>query len=114
LKFFSANPLLSSVRMFPPAMRLAILPFLLAFNAIQTPASAGEAHNFIVAGDGYGVQDCLGGEGECGKVVADAWCEAHGQGPALSFGKTDDVTGAISTASAPKLPPGAYFITCGD
>ena len=50
-------------------------------------AKAGEAHSFVVAGnDGYGVEDCLGEGGECGRVVADAWCEAHGHGAALSFG----------------------------
>jgi hypothetical protein len=67
----------------------------------------------VAASDGYGVEDCLGGEGDCGQVVADAWCEAHGHGAAVSFGKTDDVTGAIANHSAPNLPAGAYFITCG-
>ena len=63
---------------------------------------AGEAHSFIVAAnDGYGVQDCLGEGGECGHVVADAWCEAHGHGAALAFGRADDVTGAIRVAAPP-------------
>jgi hypothetical protein len=62
-------------------------------------ARAGEAHSFVVAGnDGYGVQDCLGEGGECGRVVADAWCEAHGHGGALSFGRAAD----------------AYVVTCGE
>jgi hypothetical protein len=86
-----------------------------AFVAGQSWSSqAAEAHNFIIAAsEGYGVQDCLGGAGDCGQVVADAWCEAHGQGPALAFGKTDDVTGAIASSAQPKLPSGAYFVTCG-
>jgi hypothetical protein len=76
---------------------------------------AAESHSFIIAAsEGYGVQDCLGGEGDCGQVVADAWCEAHGHGAALAFGRTDDVTGAIKVAATPKMPPGAYFITCGE
>ena len=79
------------------------------------PGRAMASQNFIIAAsEGYGVLDCLGGEGDCGQVVADAWCEAHGRGHALSFGKTDDVTGAIAGASQPKMPAGAYFITCGD
>ncbi len=62
-------------------------------------AKAGEAHSFVVAGnDGYGVEDCLGDGGECGRVVADAWCEAHGHGGALSFGRAAD----------------AYVVTCGE
>jgi hypothetical protein len=90
---------------------LCVLPALCA-----APAAAGstETSLFIVAAsDGYGVEDCLGGEGDCGQVVADAWCEAHGHGAAVSFGKTDDVTGAIADHPTPKLPAGAYFINCG-
>jgi hypothetical protein len=65
---------------------------------------AGEAHSFIVAAnDGYGIQDCLGEGGECGRVVADAWCEANGHGAALTFGRTGDVAGAQP-----------YVVTCGD
>jgi hypothetical protein len=76
---------------------------------------AAEGHSFIIpASEGYGVQDCLGGDGECGQVVADAWCEAHGHGPASAFGKTDDVTGAIAVSMAQKMPPHAYFVTCGE
>jgi len=97
--------------------RPASLPaFLLAF-LLAGPAAAGSgaaSRNFIIAAsEGYGVQDCLGGEGGCGQVVADAWCEAHGEGPAVAFGKTDDVTGAIASRPAQKIPAGAYFITCG-
>jgi hypothetical protein len=78
-------------------------------------SSAGELRIFIVdASEGYGVQDCLGGEGDCGRVVADAWCEAHGHGAALAFGKTDDVTGAIKASMPSKMPSGAYFVTCGE
>ena len=28
-------------------------------------------------------------------MVADAWCEAHGHGVAVAFGRADDVTGAV-------------------
>src|SRR5208283_2749087 len=66
---------------------------------------AGEAHSFTVAAnDGYGVQDCLGEGGECGRVVADAWCEAHGHGAALAFGRADDITGAIRVAASAAPP----------
>jgi|SRR5579883_664942 hypothetical protein len=102
-------------------MRLFASAFLVALSSLALTASAAEpgqaaqSQNFIIAAsDGYGVQDCLGGEGGCGQAVADAWCEAHGRGPALAFGKTDDVTGAIASHAAPKMPAGAYFITCGE
>ncbi len=79
---------------------------------------AGEAHSFLIAAnDGYGVQDCLGEGGECGRVVADAWCEAHGHGAALAFGRADDGAGAIriaAPAATPANDAGPYVVTCGD
>jgi hypothetical protein len=66
---------------------------------------ASEGHSFIIAAnDGYGVQDCLGEGGECGRVVADAWCEAHGHGAALAFGHASDVAANAES----------YVVTCGD
>ena len=53
--------------------------------------------------DGYGLQDCLGEGGECGRAVADAWCAAEGRGAALSFGRAKGAT----------TEP-AYLVTCGD
>ena len=51
------------------------------------PSKAQGANTFVIAAtSGYGVEDCLGEGGECGRVVADAWREAHGQGAALKFG----------------------------
>ena len=76
---------------------------------------ADEAHSFLIAAnDGYGVQDCLGEGGECGRVVADAWCEAHGHGAALAFGRADDGAGAISVAATPATGAEPYVVSCGD
>jgi hypothetical protein len=61
----------------------------------------------ISAASGYGVEDCLAEGGECGHVVADAWCEAHGRGAALKFGRSDSDSSDKSTDLRP------YFITCG-
>lgn len=72
------------------------------------PSEAHEPNTFVIAAtSGYGVEDCLGEGGECGRVVADAWCEAHGRGAALKFGQ-DLEFGASSNG------PGPYFITCGE
>jgi len=74
---------------------------------------AGEAHSFLIAANyGYGVQDCLGEGGECGRVVADAWCEAHGHGAALAFGSAHD--SAVSVAATPAADAESYVVTCGD
>ena len=94
----------------------AVLPFVLA--AALSVAGLGQGHAaesdvFIVAGDdGYGVEDCLGEGGDCGRVVADAWCEAHGHGAALSFGVAADITGSIADGQ-PSASSHPYVVRCG-
>ena len=62
----------------------------------------GDAMFLVPANDGYGVGNCLASGGECGQLVADAWCQAHGYGRAASFGPTraEDVTGAVAPVSS--------------
>ncbi len=60
----------------------------------------------IAANDGYGLQECLESGSECGHVVADAWCEAHGHGHALSYG----VRNATPVAATDET----YVVKCGD
>ena len=55
--------------------------------AMSASALAANSTYVIAADEGYGVEDCLLGAGECGQVVADAWCEAHGAGNAIQFGR---------------------------
>jgi hypothetical protein len=72
------------------------------------PGKAAQASTFLISSTvGYGVEDCLGEGGECGRVVADAWCEAHGRGAALDFGQRTEPGAALTG-------PPAYFITCGE
>ena len=97
----------------------AVLPFLLALALCASRIGQGradEGHMFIIAAaQGYGVEDCLAeGEGECGRSVADAWCEAHGRGAAKSFGIADDVTGAIPAQALGRKSQPPYFVRCGD
>ena len=93
----------------------AALPLLLglALGAAHiVPSHAAEGASFVIAAaEGYGVEDCLGDGGECGKIVADAWCEAHGHGAAVKFGRAEDITGAIATTlvAATRNP---IVITC--
>jgi hypothetical protein len=87
--------------------------------AAPAPALADEARTFVIAGsDGYGVSisDCFTQGIACGRVVADAWCEAHGAGPAKAFGLASDVTASIETvrASTETADPGAVIVTCGE
>jgi hypothetical protein len=66
----------------------------------------------IPASDGYGVADCLSGETECGRIVANAWCEAHGFSRADRFGLAiEDVTGS-TTAAISSRSERPISITC--
>jgi len=87
---------LRSLEIGPAALPL-ILGLALAAARVA-PGCAADSESFVIAAaEGYGVEDCLGEGGECGKVVADAWCEAHGRGAAISFGRAEAVAGAIKT-----------------
>jgi hypothetical protein len=95
----------------------AILPFFVALAlgvAAVNRSQAAEGSTFIIAAtDGYGVEDCLGEGGECGHVVADAWCESHGHGAALSYGLAEDITNTIPGGGAGKTGV-PYIVRCGD
>lgn len=68
-----------------------------------TQAAAGPGQTFVVpANDGYGIADCVASGSTCGKVVADAWCEAQGFRRSASIGPVEvETTGAIGTAGQP-------------
>ncbi|MBV9812110.1 MAG: hypothetical protein JO326_05130 [Acetobacteraceae bacterium] len=66
----------------------------------------------IPGSDGYGFDDCLSANKACGRVIADAWCEAHGMSGAVSFGRADDVTASIGDAKTTKIEPSAFVVTC--
>jgi hypothetical protein len=96
-----------------PAAKYTIVALLAALEIWATSdARAQGAYLYsVAANDGYGLQDCLAGGAECGQVVADAWCEAHGHGKALSFGPASRFSSAatqVSTAAE------FYLISCGD
>ena len=65
----------------------------------------------IAANDGYGLQECLEAGSECGHVVADAWCEAHGHGHALSYGARGALASGATRVAADEE---TYVVKCGD
>jgi hypothetical protein len=90
---------------------------------LHSGARAGVADtgaSFIVsAADGYGVNECIQTGADCGRIVADAWCEAHGHAAAKAFGRADDITGAIQKAAVRETPSRTIgeddvFISCGE
>lgn len=61
----------------------------------------------IPANDGYGIAECVESASPCGKVVADAWCEAQGFRRSASVGPVDvETTGSIDTKR------GRISVTC--
>jgi hypothetical protein len=95
------------------SISLLLFASALAFGRFDRVRAA-EGSTFIIAAtDGYGVEDCLAERGECGRVVADAWCEAHGHGESISYGPADDVTNAIG-AAATHATGTPYVVSCSD
>ena len=92
---------------------LSLLAAALVLAASHPAAKAGESRTIVVpADDGYGFADCLEGQKACGRVVADAWCEANGLAAATAYGRADDITGTVAGATPVKIAPDAFLVTC--
>lgn len=96
-----------------------VVPLLAALLVILGGGhhAAHAAENVFVIADteGYGIMDCLTDGKSCGRVVADAWCEAHGFGAARAFGRASDVTAAIPVSTAQtKAQPDAAVVACAE
>jgi hypothetical protein len=89
--------------------------FLLAAFALEMPARAAESRTLIIPpNDGYGFEECLRPGSQCGLVVADAWCKAHGFAGSNGFGPADEAAGTMDEASRSRIEPGSFHVTCGD
>lgn len=96
----------------PGLIVLPLLVLTLGLTSASGPARAEGSHEYeVAANDGYGLEDCLAPGSQCGQVVADAWCEAHGHGHALAFGQRSALEGRATPISAKDEP---YVIKCGD
>ncbi len=85
-------------------------------SSLCLPAHAAE--NYVIpSSDGYGIGDCMHSGMDCGRVIADSWCESHGHAHVLAFGTVEDVTGSLQASTKPealKGNPGDTVIRCGD
>jgi hypothetical protein len=88
----------------------------LAAGLSRVPVHAEAVTTFVIpANDGYGLGECITAGKPCGRIVADAWCEAHGQGPARAFGRAEDITASIASASTKEpAAPGSIVVSCGE
>jgi hypothetical protein len=85
---------------------------IFASSGVESEAKSSKQRDFIIAGsDGYGTQECLSSQGNCGRIVADAWCEAKGFKSALAYRQLgrDEITGSASTSGA---AVDSFLISC--
>jgi hypothetical protein len=107
-------------------MRRVILSLgcaLVAAGAVSVsvvPAAAPRAKSeqsvfLLPPSDGYGMVECIAENRECGRIVANAWCESKGYAKAASFSVVSptEITGSVgSRAGAAVEPP--VMISCAD
>ena len=101
---------------FWPRIVWPLIAGFLVSAAYHSSSQAAPAATYVLSDeDGYGVLDCLTQKASCGKIVADAWCEAHGHGAAQAFGRADDITASVGP-SAPRETrrPGAAVVSCAE
>jgi hypothetical protein len=81
---------------------------------LSASAPARPDNTFLIPhADGYGVADCLAGSSECGRIVANAWCESKGYRTAAAYGVTQasDITGSVA-GRAQRAAEAPLYITC--
>lgn len=87
-----------------------------ALTLFELPARAmsdAQRGVYVIPTGGYGVDECVAKSSECGRIVAAAWCEAHGHGRVVAFGSANDVTFSAN-ASVKAPPPNSILISCAD
>ena len=98
-------------------LALGAASFTVLPTAATKAAATGDNATFLIpSSDGYGVEDCLSSSNECGRVIANAWCEAHGFARAASYGVAapEDVTGSIERPAALRTTDRPLSITCSE
>ena len=96
-----------------PFIIISCIPVVIFGAGALSGARAGETHALVIAAnDGYGVEDCLAETGDCGQVVADAWCEAHGHGAAVSYGPASRFASGVATKISATAED--YVVNCGE
>lgn len=87
------------------------LAAVMTWSAAPASAKQGGATFLIPPSEGYGIAECLHSGTDCGRVVADGWCEANGFAAASAFGPigADEITGSVDVAPAREA---TLAITC--
>lgn len=109
------------LKFWAPVGRCAFAPLfagvlILAGCSFNANAESGPSAAYIISDqDGYGLLECLTGKDDCGQIVADSWCAAHGHGAARTFGRAEDASAPTETkASGSSIQPDAAIVACMD
>ncbi|HRJ70114.1 MAG TPA: hypothetical protein PK812_10945 [Beijerinckiaceae bacterium] len=100
-------------------LRFAALSIAVAISAYgvvtaQSASSQPKQKEFVIRNDdGYGTSDCLSKASACGKIVADAWCEAKGFGKAVAFRPVEPTEITNSTGRSSPVAD-AFLISCSE
>lgn len=99
-----------------PRLFTPVLSGVLAAALSAAAAHAAPGATYVVSDqEGYGVVDCLAQKSDCGRIVANAWCESHGHQTARAYGPAEDVTAAIPASDGGQpVPAGATIIACAE
>lgn len=84
------------------------------FVAGGASAETGPGAAYVISDqEGYGLLECLTQKDDCGKIVADSWCAAHGHGAARAFGRANDAAApSEAKASGASVAPDAAIVAC--
>jgi hypothetical protein len=89
---------------------------IIASDVESAPRAKSAQRDFVISdGEGYGTRDCLSQQGQCGRIVADAWCESKGFKKALAYRQLDrdEITGSVPPK--PNMRPvDSFLISCQD
>ncbi|OYU49115.1 MAG: hypothetical protein CFE31_06975 [Rhizobiales bacterium PAR1] len=94
---------------------LATSAVIFAATGVESEAKSAKIRDFVIAGsDGYGTQECLSSQSNCGRIVADAWCEAKGFKSALAYRQLDrdEITGSTAPTKVGGKPVENFLISC--
>jgi hypothetical protein len=87
---------------------LFFIGFMFGVLALRVSAGAAEGQTLIIPpNDGYGFEECLTPGSQCGLVVADAWCKAHGFAESQGFGPETSDMGGVPSGSIRVICAGA-------
>ena len=109
-----------------PAVRRVILSLgfalitacAVSFSVVPSaaPRIKSEQSVFILPpSDGYGMADCIAKGAECGRIVANAWCESKGYAKAAAYSvvSATEITGSVGGRGATANEP-PVMISCAD